>query len=73
VTCAVNSGFDTQLLRRELFTLKSLYAVNQCYFSFEKGSGTQKKYPKFDWRGVVLVVPMPRRKGSRTPFWLVSF
>jgi hypothetical protein len=37
------------------------------YFYFEKGSGTQRVTQKFDWRGVMLVIPMPG-KSSGTPF-----
>jgi hypothetical protein len=44
----------------------------QRYFSFEKVSGTQSD-PKFGLRGVLLVIPVPGRKGSGTLFQVVYF
>jgi hypothetical protein len=44
----------------------------QCYFSFERFRNT-KGGQKYSQRGVVLVITMPRKKGSGTPFQLASF
>jgi hypothetical protein len=46
---------------------------DQCYFSFEKGSGMQRVTKILSERGGVSYTSAMKKKGSRTLFQLASF
>jgi hypothetical protein len=45
----------------------------QCYFSKKIGSGTNRVAQNSFGEGEVLVILMPGKRGSGTPFQLASF